>query len=104
MTYDPRLKSPEVDRLFDAMLTLKNRDECYRFFYDLCTVREIRSMSQRLQAAELLNEGVTYEAIERATHMSSATVSRIKRFLEFGADGYGLVLSRLPERQAPADK
>lgn len=95
MSYDPRLQNPAIDRLFDAILSLRDREECYRFFYDLCTISEIKSMSQRLRVAEMLAAGATYEAIQAATGMSSATVSRIRRFLEFGADGYVMVLERL---------
>lgn len=94
MAYE-RLRSPAVDRLFDAILGLKDREECYRFFYDLCTIGEIRTMAHRLRAAEMLAAGATYEEIQGATGMSSATVSRIRRFLEFGADGYVMVLERL---------
>ena len=84
-----------MDRLFAAILRLETEEECYRFFEDLCTVGELRALSQRLHAAELLEGGATYEEVESATGMSSATVSRIKRFLMFGADGYRRVLRRL---------
>lgn len=91
-----------MDRLFDAILGLQDRDECYRFFYDLCTIGEIRTMAHRLRAAEMLAAGATYEEIQGATGMSSATVSRIRRFLEYGADGYLMVLERLAEQDGAA--
>jgi len=93
--YESRWRDPHVDRLFDALLTLRNREECYRFFEDLCTVGEIRAMAMRLYAAQLLKEGATYQEVAARTGMSSATISRIKRFLDYGADGYRLVLDRL---------
>lgn len=95
--YESRLRDPNVDRLFRAILSLKDVEECRRFFDDLCTVGEIRAMAMRLHAAQLLSEGATYDEIEARTGMSSATISRIKRFLEYGADGYRLVLARLGE-------
>lgn len=101
MAYDPRLKDERVDRLFAAILRLQTPEECYRFFYDLCTVGEIQQLAQRFQVAEMLYDGLTYEEIERRTGMSSATISRIKRFLHYGADGYKLVIERL-RRQAGA--
>jgi TrpR-related protein YerC/YecD len=93
-----RLRDPRVDRLFQAILGLRDLDECYRFFYDLCTVAEIHNLAQRFQVAELLHQGRTYEEIARRTGMSSATISRIKRFLYYGADGYRLAIERLQAR------
>ena len=104
MSYRSRFADAATDRLFAAMLQLRTQEECYRFFEDLCTVGEIHALAQRLQVAELLRAGVTYEEISARTGMSSATISRIKRFLQFGADGYRLVLERLdptPRPQAP---
>ncbi len=95
MTFDPRIKSPQVDRLFEAVLTLNTSDECYRLFSDLCTVGEIKAMAQRLQAAEMLQGGATYDQVVAATGTSTATVSRVKKFLNWGADGYKLVIERL---------
>ncbi|HEX6989155.1 MAG TPA: YerC/YecD family TrpR-related protein [Bacillota bacterium] len=95
MASDPRLRHPSVDRLFEAILSLRDVDECYRFFEDLCTVREVRAMAQRLEVARMLAEGHTYDAIVAATGMSTATISRIRRFLDYGADGYRLVLERM---------
>lgn len=97
--YESRLRDHAVDRLFDAILSLRTPEECYRFFEDLCTVREVRAMAQRLEVAEMLRRGCTYEEIETRIGMSSATISRIKRFLNFGADGYRLILERLVEQE-----
>lgn len=95
MRYEGRLRDPLVDKLFDAVLLLKTRDECYRFFDDLCTVGEIQAMALRLEVAKMLDAGKTYEEIAGETGMSTATISRIKRFLSYGSDGYRLVIDRL---------
>ena len=99
MAYQSRLQNPRVDRLFEAILSLENLEECYRFFEDLCTVGEIQSLALRFEVAQRLARGQTYEQIQRETGMSSATISRINRFLHYGADGYRLVLERLARRE-----
>lgn len=88
-------QDPFIDRFFDAILLLENRDECYRFFEDICTIGEVRSMAQRLKVAEMLQSGNTYTDISDETGASTATISRVKRFLNYGADGYKLILERL---------
>lgn len=93
--YRSRLQDSRIDRLFEAILALRDDEDCYRFFEDLCTVGELRAMAQRFQVAEMLARGATYEEIEQRTGMSSATISRIKRCLHYGADGYSRVLARL---------
>lgn len=98
MQFDQRLRTTEIDRLFEAIMTLDSVEECHRFFQDLCTVTEIKTMAQRFRAAELLHDGAKYEEVAVATGMSSATISRIKRFLNYGTDGYSMVIERL--RQA----
>jgi TrpR-related protein YerC/YecD len=95
---NPKLKDLLADRFCQAVLSLKSVDECYRFFEDVCTVGEFKAMAQRLEIAKLLFEGHTYEEVARRTHASSATISRVSRFLEYGADGYRLVLPRLKSR------
>ncbi len=95
MSVDDRLRRQSIDQLFRAILSLESVEECYRFFHDLCTVGEIQSFAQRLEAAGMLREGYTYEEIVKKTGMSTATVSRIKRFLHYGADGYRMVLERI---------
>lgn len=94
MPYRSRLQSQAVDELFAAVLSLEDREECYRFFEDLCTVAEIHSLAQRLAVARLLDAEVTYAAIMEKTGASSATISRVKKALHYGADGYRLVLDR----------
>lgn len=95
-----RLGDKSIDRLFDAILLLKNREECYRFFEDICTIGEIQSMAQRLQVAEMLRAGHTYTDIAQATGASTATISRVKRFLNYGANGYNLILDRLNKKES----
>lgn len=95
---DQRLRDSLTDALFDAILLLKDREECYRFFQDIATVAEIKSLAQRLEVAKLLEKNVTYTTIAQATGASTATISRVKRCLYFGADGYQMVLKRLEEK------
>ena len=88
------LHNPDVDALFDAILSLKDRDECYAFFEDACTIKEILDISQRLKAAKMLSSGTNYADISRETGMSTATISRVSKCLEYGAGGYKTVLER----------
>ncbi len=90
-----KIKTPAVDYLFDAILALENRDECYTFFEDLCTVNEILSLSQRFEVASMLRKGETYLSIADKTGASTATISRVNRSLNYGNDGYDLVMSRI---------
>ena len=83
--------------LFQAILSLRDQEECRAFFQDLCTVAELRAMSQRLEVAQLLDEGLIYNDILKRTGASSATISRVNRALQYGADGYKTVLPRLPK-------
>ncbi|MDR5683392.1 MAG: YerC/YecD family TrpR-related protein [Armatimonadota bacterium] len=99
MPVNPKLRDRNTDRLFEAILQLRSLEECYRFFEDLCTVHELHALAQRFHVARLLHEGATYEEVVRKTGASSATVSRVKRFLEYGADGYRLVLRRMGARK-----
>ncbi len=85
----------QSDMLYEAVLTLKDVDECKAFFQDLCTVGELRAMEQRLEVALLLDEGMIYNDILERTGASSATISRVNRALQYGADGYKAVLPRL---------
>ena len=80
------------------MLTLKDSEDCYRFFEDICTINEIHAIAQRLQVAKLLSEKKTYNEIESMTSASTATISRINKCLVYGADGYKRVLARLKEK------
>jgi len=90
-----KLNDKSIDQLFEAILTLKTVEECYIFFEDLCTVNEIQSMSQRLEVARMLGNGSTYNQIESETGASTATISRVKRCLNYGTDGYKLALDRI---------
>ena len=91
---NPR-KNPMTDALFDAFLSLETREECYNFFEDLCTVKEISDMAQRLEAAKLLLGGSTYDQIEKKWEISTATISRINRCIQYGAGGYRDVIEKL---------
>lgn len=95
MDYQSKFKNHEVDELFQAILTLNNEEECYRFFEDLFTINELHSISQRLQVAKLLSEHKKYNEIEEITKASTATISRVNKCLHYGADGYQMILSRL---------
>ena len=90
-----KLRGKQLDQLFDAILSLKDREECYRFFDDIATMSEIQSISQRLQVAKMLTEGQTYSAIEQETKASTATISRVRRCINYGSDGYQMVLDRI---------
>ena len=89
-----RLRTPDVERLLDAFSTLDGHDEAYAFLLDVCTVREIHDMAQRLAVARLLNSGEHYDRIREATGASTTTISRVSRCLNYGADGYRAVLER----------
>ena len=90
-----KIKSDDADFLFQAILKLENMEECYRFFEDLCTVTEIKSISQRIVVAKMLKDKKVYNTIGEATGASTATIGRVNRTLQYGAEGYGLILDRL---------
>ena len=90
-----KLKTPAMDYLFDAVLTLKSREECYNFFEDVCTINELFTISQRLMVAKMLTEGKTYIEISEVTGASTATISRVNRSLEYGNDGYSIAMERI---------
>ena len=92
-----KLHTPQVDELFEAILSLRSTDECYRFFEDVCTVKEILDIAQRLKTAKMLSEGANYQEINKETGCSTATISRVRRCLEYGAGGYRTVLARVSE-------
>ncbi|CCQ93680.1 conserved hypothetical protein [[Clostridium] ultunense Esp] len=94
-----KLKKHGIDQLFEAVLSLETSEECYRFFDDLCTVNELKALAQRLEVARMLKEGHTYNVIEEKTGASTATISRVKRSLHYGNDGYELVFERLKEKK-----
>lgn len=90
-----KIKTEAVDSLFDAVLCLKNREECYSFFEDLCTVNELLSLSQRFEVAAMLKNRNTYLEIAEKTGASTATISRVNRSLNYGNDGYDMIFKRL---------
>ena len=92
-----RLEAEDIARLFQAILSLETLDECYRFFEDLCTIHELESMAQRLDVAQLLREGITYQEISERTGASTATISRVGRALYYGEEGYDIILNRRKE-------
>lgn len=98
-----KLRSQAVDRLFDAILCLENREECYTFFEDVCTVNELLSLSQRFEVAGMLRDQNTYLEIAEKTGASTATISRVNRSLNYGNDGYELVYSRMEENSKEWD-
>jgi len=90
-----KLQDSNIDFLFKAVLALETPEECYRFFDDLCTVPELKSMSQRLAVAKMLSDKQVYSEIVAKTGASTATISRVNRSLNYGSDGYELVFDRL---------
>lgn len=108
--FTPRVQNAQTDLLVQAMLSLDGEEEAYRFFEDVCTIAEFKSISQRLEVAVLLRQGVTYQEIVKRTGASSTTISRVNRALLYGADGYHRVLDKLdekhllPERRSAEEK
>ena len=90
-----RIKKDRTDEMYEAILMLKNVEECKKFFDDLCTVTELQAMEQRFQVATLLHQGLIYNVILEKTGASSATISRVNRSLQYGADGYAVVFDRM---------
>ena len=95
---NPR-RNETIDALFDAILSLETREECYDFFEDLCTVKEISDMAQRLEAAKLLLDGGPYEQIVKTVEISTATISRINRCIQYGTGGYRQTIEKVREKQ-----
>ena len=93
-----KIQDDWTDELFRAILLLENTEECYNFFDDICTVSEIKAMAQRLEVAKMLKAGYTYMDVSEKTGASTATISRVNRCLNYGADGYRTVLERLDRK------
>lgn len=91
------IRNASVDYLFEAILSLKDKEECYHFFDDICTVNELLSLSQRFEVAAMLRDKKTYLEIAEKTGASTATISRVNRSLNYGNDGYDMVFKRIPE-------
>lgn len=94
-----KIKNDSVDSLFDAILCLQTREECYSFFEDLCTVNELLSLSQRFEVASMLKAHKTYLEIAEKTGASTATISRVNRSLNYGNDGYDMVFARMEKKE-----
>lgn len=90
-----KVRTEAVDHLFQAILCLKDVEECYTFFEDICTVNELLSLSQRFEVAMMLREHKTYLEIAEKTGASTATISRVNRSLNYGNDGYDMVFERM---------
>ena len=95
---ESKIRTPQTDLLIQALLCLKTPEEAYAFLEDLCTIAELKSMSQRLEVAVLLRQKVTYQEIAKRTGASTATISRVNRCLMYGPDGYHRVLDALEDR------
>ena len=99
-----KLHTKDVDELFEAILSLESIEECYKFFEDACTIKEILDIAQRLKAAKMLKSGKNYLEVCAETGMSSATISRVSRCLEYGDGGYDLVIERTGESDSSDEK
>ena len=97
-----KIKTEAVDSLFEAILCLKNKEECYSFFDDLCTVNELLSISQRFEVAAMLKNHCTYLEIAEKTGASTATISRVNRSLNYGNEGYDMVFGRM-DKNVPSE-
>jgi len=96
---ESKIKSKELDLFFKGILELNDIDECYKFFEDVATINEVKSLAQRLHVANLLKHKKTYSEIAEITGASTATISRVNRCLNYGSDGYNLVLERLEDKK-----
>ncbi len=95
-----KIHSDATDQLFQAILSLNDLDECYAFFEDLCTIKELLDISQRFEVATVMDQGLSYLEISQRTNVSSATISRVKKCLEYGTGGYQQALARRREEAA----
>lgn len=102
--YQSKMEGKEMDFLCEAFLSIKTKEECYRFFDDICTITEIKALEQRLHVAKMLKEKKTYHEIAAETGASTATISRVNRCLNYGSDGYQIILSRLEEKEKNKEK
>jgi len=101
--YKPKFASEQVDALCDAFVAIESRDNAYRLLEDLCTILEVQAMAQRLAVARLLRGGATYAEIVKETGASTATISRVNRCLNYGAEGYTQTLEKLEKREGRQD-
>lgn len=94
-----KIRTEEVEHLFEAILTLKSKEDCYMFFEDVCTVNELLALAQRYEVAGMLRKNKTYLEIAEKTGASTATISRVGRSLNYGSDGYDMVFKRLEDKE-----
>jgi len=92
-----RIESASIDRLFDVILKLESREECYRLFEDLCTVKEVQDLAQRMDVAVRLQKGENYQSIAQAVGASTATISRVSKCLNYGSGGYQAAIEKMGE-------
>ncbi len=92
-------KSHDTDELFKAILSLENLKECYEFFEDACTIKEILDISQRLKVAKMLKSKINYQTISKETGASTATISRVSKCIEYGSGGYDKVIERIKQEK-----
>lgn len=104
MIMSKKIRTEAVDTLFEAVLSLKNKEECYIFFEDICTINELLSLSQRFEVAKMLREQKTYLEIAEKTGASTATISRVNRSLNYGNDGYDMVFARIGNKDTVEEK
>ncbi len=95
-----RISSESLNKLYQVILKLETVEECYDFFEDLCTIKELKDLSQRLEVAFLLNQGLSYQAVAAETGVSSATICRVKKCLDYGSGGYRRAIERAGETKA----
>ena len=95
-----KIRTEAVDSLFEAILSLQDKEECYAFFEDVCTINELLSLSQRFEVAKMLTDKRTYLDISEKTGASTATISRVNRSFNYGNDGYEMVFARMKEKEA----
>ena len=91
--------SESIDRLFETFLNLETKEECYAYFEDLCTIKELQDMSQRLDAAILLSEGQSYQKITQQVNISTATIGRVSKCLNYGSGGYRMAIEKLKKSE-----
>lgn len=94
-----KMQSESIDRLFQTILNLRSREECYAYFEDLCTIKELQDMAQRLDTAILLDQGMSYQKITRQVGISTATIGRVSKCLNYGSGGYRAAIDRLKETE-----
>lgn len=93
------LHSESIDRLFEVILSLKTTEDCYAFFEDICTIKELQDLAQRMDVAVLLDEGMNYQKISQQVNVSTATISRVSKCLNYGSGGYKAALAALKEKK-----